>query len=128
MQGAEHEALRAIAARFAAEHIAPHALDWEETGFPRDLPSKLAEAGLLGVGYPEAVGGMAATSRTSSSSRRSASYARLYPIGGGTREIMNEIVAKLAGWVRLTRAAGCGRIMLRCGQESPWGGASGFAS
>jgi len=54
----EHEALREIAGRFAAEHIAPHALAWEETGFPADLPRRLADAGLLGVGYPEAVGGM----------------------------------------------------------------------
>ncbi len=57
-EGPEHQALREAAGRFAAENIAPHALEWEEAGgFPADLAQKFADAGLLGVGYPEAIGG-----------------------------------------------------------------------
>jgi acyl-CoA dehydrogenase len=53
-----HAQLRAQARRFAEREIAPHALEWEEAGeFPRALYGKLAEAGLLAIGYPEAVGG-----------------------------------------------------------------------
>ncbi len=54
----DHTALRAQARRFAEKHIAPFALEWEEAGeFPRDLYRSAAEAGVLGVGYPEAYGG-----------------------------------------------------------------------
>lgn len=54
-----HATLRAQAARFAQRHIAPFASEWEEQGaFPVSLYQTLAEAGLLGVGYPEEVGGM----------------------------------------------------------------------
>jgi acyl-CoA dehydrogenase len=54
----EHTALRANARRFSREHIAEHASAWEEAEeFPRTLYRQSAEAGLLGVGYPEALGG-----------------------------------------------------------------------
>jgi acyl-CoA dehydrogenase len=54
----EHRALRAQARRWAAAEIHPHAQAWEEAGlFPRELFRSAAEAGLLGVGYPEAFGG-----------------------------------------------------------------------
>jgi acyl-CoA dehydrogenase len=54
----EHTALRDQIRRFASEHIAPHAHAWEEAEeFPRELYRKAAEAGLLGIGYPEASGG-----------------------------------------------------------------------
>lgn len=54
----EHAALRAEARRFAKANIAPHAHAWEEAGeFPRDLYRQMAEAGLLGVSYPEEYGG-----------------------------------------------------------------------
>ncbi len=53
-----HARLREQARRFAAKAIAPHARAWEEAGeFPRTLYAELAETGLLGVGYPEEVGG-----------------------------------------------------------------------
>jgi acyl-CoA dehydrogenase len=53
-----HEALRAQVARFAREHIRPHAHPWDEAEeFPRDLYAKAAEAGVLGVGYPSEMGG-----------------------------------------------------------------------
>jgi acyl-CoA dehydrogenase len=53
-----HAQLRSQARRFAIEHIAPHAHAWDEAGeFPRALYGELARAGLLGVAYPEALGG-----------------------------------------------------------------------
>jgi acyl-CoA dehydrogenase len=53
-----HRELREQARRFAAEEIAPHAHEWEEAEeFPRELYKRLAEAGLLGLGYPEELGG-----------------------------------------------------------------------
>jgi len=54
----EHAALRTQAARFAREKIAPFAHAWDEAGeFPRELYKDAAAAGLLGVGYPEELGG-----------------------------------------------------------------------
>jgi len=54
----EHRELRAQARRFASSEIAPHALEWEEAEeFPRELYSRFAKAGLLGIGYPEELGG-----------------------------------------------------------------------
>jgi acyl-CoA dehydrogenase len=53
-----HAQLREQARQFALREIAPFAHAWEEAEeFPRSLYSKLAEAGLLGVGYPEEYGG-----------------------------------------------------------------------
>lgn len=54
----EHRTLREQARRFARAHIRPHAHEWDEAeAFPRDLYAKAAKAGVLGVGYPEALGG-----------------------------------------------------------------------
>jgi len=54
----EHKTLRAQARKFAAAEVLPHALAWEEAGiFPRELYGTMAEAGLLGIGYPEEWGG-----------------------------------------------------------------------
>ncbi len=54
----DHAALRQQVRRFATDHIAPHAHAWEEAcEFPRDLYGEAARAGVLGVGYPEDVGG-----------------------------------------------------------------------
>jgi acyl-CoA dehydrogenase len=53
-----HAALRSQARRFAEKEIAPHASTWEENEeFPRELYKKAADAGLLGIGYPEDLGG-----------------------------------------------------------------------
>jgi acyl-CoA dehydrogenase len=55
----EHATLRAQIRRFADAEIAPHAHAWEEAEeFPRELYARAAAAGVLGVGYPEAVGGL----------------------------------------------------------------------
>lgn len=57
-ENAEHDALRAQLGRWAQTHIAPHAHSWEEAElFPRELYTEAANAGILGMGYPESVGG-----------------------------------------------------------------------
>ncbi|NOQ83886.1 MAG: acyl-CoA dehydrogenase [Myxococcales bacterium] len=54
----EHRALREQVRRFAAAAIAPHAHAGEEANeFPRELYQQSAEAGFLGTGYPEELGG-----------------------------------------------------------------------
>ena len=54
----EHTQLRAQARKFAGSAIAPHAHAWEEAEeFPRELYRDLAKASLMGIGYPEVVGG-----------------------------------------------------------------------
>jgi acyl-CoA dehydrogenase len=54
----EHEAFRETVKRFVAREIAPHVAAWDEAGeFPRELYRKAAQAGLLGLGYPEEYGG-----------------------------------------------------------------------
>ncbi len=57
-EGEVHSELREQARRFASTEIAPHAHAWEEAEeFPRDLYERFAKAGLLGIGYDEALGG-----------------------------------------------------------------------
>jgi acyl-CoA dehydrogenase len=54
----EHAQLREQARRFARTHIADNAHDWDEAGeFPRELYGQIADAGLLGISYPEELGG-----------------------------------------------------------------------
>ena len=54
----EHATVRAAARRFAQTHIAPHGADWEEAEeFPIELYRTACEAGVVGMGYPESVGG-----------------------------------------------------------------------
>jgi len=54
----EHAELRAQAHRFAKTEIEPHAHAWEEAcEFPRELYRTTAAAGLLGLSYPEELGG-----------------------------------------------------------------------
>jgi acyl-CoA dehydrogenase len=44
--------------RFTLERIAPHVAQWDEAGeFPRALYGEAAALGVLGLGYPEALGG-----------------------------------------------------------------------
>ena len=44
--------------RFARTEIAPHVNQWEAAGeFPRALYTRAAQLGLLGIGYPQALGG-----------------------------------------------------------------------
>ncbi len=54
----EHEAWRDTVRRFVEREVLPHAGKWDEAGeFPRELYRKAAEAGLLGLGFPEEYGG-----------------------------------------------------------------------
>jgi acyl-CoA dehydrogenase len=54
----EHAALRTQVRRFASAQIAPRGADWEEDEeFPVELYRAAGAAGVLGIGYPEALGG-----------------------------------------------------------------------
>lgn len=54
----ERMALRKSVRAFAEREILPHVEEWEQIGeLPRELSRRTAEAGLLGVGFPEEVGG-----------------------------------------------------------------------
>ncbi|HTJ45890.1 MAG TPA: acyl-CoA dehydrogenase family protein [Kofleriaceae bacterium] len=54
----EHAALRAQVRRFADAEIAPRGAEWEENEeFPVELYRAAGAAGVLGIGYPDLVGG-----------------------------------------------------------------------
>ncbi len=54
----ERLALRETVRAFAEREILPHAVEWERVGeLPRDLHRAAGAAGLLGVQFPESVGG-----------------------------------------------------------------------
>ncbi|NIK55341.1 acyl-CoA dehydrogenase family protein [Kribbella shirazensis] len=55
---AEETALRETVRRFMVAEVLPHLEQWERDGeLPRELHKKAGALGLLGVGFPEAVGG-----------------------------------------------------------------------
>ncbi len=59
---ADRAALADTVRRFADNEIAPNVQAWDDTGeFPRALYARAAELGLLGLGYPEALGGTPAS-------------------------------------------------------------------
>lgn len=54
----ERQQLRKSVRTFTEREILPHIDEWEQAGeLPRDLSRRTATAGLLGIGFPEAVGG-----------------------------------------------------------------------
>jgi acyl-CoA dehydrogenase len=54
----ERRDLRAVVRKFTEQEVVPHLSDWERAGeLPRSLHRTAAEIGLLGIGFPEAVGG-----------------------------------------------------------------------
>jgi butyryl-CoA dehydrogenase len=58
---AEQREIQSVARDFAAEHIEPHAAQWDrEHSFPRALFAQLAELGLMGTCVPEEYGGAGA--------------------------------------------------------------------
>ena len=55
-----HEQVRTTIRKFVAEHIAPNINEWEEAGtFPREIYRLAGDAGILSLGYPERIGGIA---------------------------------------------------------------------
>jgi len=57
-QTPERRALRALVSEFTTREIAPHLPAWEREGqLPRELHRRAADAGILGIGFPEEVGG-----------------------------------------------------------------------
>jgi acyl-CoA dehydrogenase len=57
-QSPERRALRESVRRFTEREVVPHLAQWERDGeLPLDLHRAAAKAGLLGVSFPEAVGG-----------------------------------------------------------------------
>jgi acyl-CoA dehydrogenase len=56
--GRAHDMVRRAAKEFVDKEIVPHVDEWEEAGeFPRELYKKAGDVGLLGIGYPEDLGG-----------------------------------------------------------------------
>lgn len=56
----EHEAFRQTVRRFVEKEIEPFAAQWDEAGeFPRALYRAAADIGILGLGFPEELGGIA---------------------------------------------------------------------
>ncbi|KQV78022.1 acyl-CoA dehydrogenase [Nocardioides sp. Root122] len=54
----ERDAVRATAAEFVRREVFPHLQEWEDAGeIPRSLHRKAGELGLIGVAFPEEVGG-----------------------------------------------------------------------
>jgi acyl-CoA dehydrogenase len=54
----ERRDLRAVVRRFTEQEVVPHLADWERAGeLPRSLHRTAAGIGLLGLGFPESVGG-----------------------------------------------------------------------
>ena len=54
----ERQQLRKTVRAFTEREILPHVDEWERAGeLPRDLHRRAGAAGLLGAGFPEAVGG-----------------------------------------------------------------------
>ena len=55
---AERDALRATAAEFVRREVVPHLQEWEDAGeIPRALHRTAGDLGLIGVAFPEEVGG-----------------------------------------------------------------------
>jgi acyl-CoA dehydrogenase len=60
--GEEHEELRETVTRFVQKEIAPNVDEWEAAReFPRELYSRCAELGFLGLKFPEELGGQGGT-------------------------------------------------------------------
>jgi acyl-CoA dehydrogenase len=62
---AEREALQETAREFVRREVAPYLQDWEDDGsVPRELHLAAAKQGLLGVSFPEEVGGQGGSTRS----------------------------------------------------------------
>src|SRR5215212_5125654 len=59
----DQELLRRSVREFAESELRPHTREWDEAQqFPRELLSKLAALGLMGIQFPEEFGGAAMSS------------------------------------------------------------------
>lgn len=57
-RASHHAALRELGAEFVRREVVPHLQQWEDDGLvPRELHRAAARQGLLGIGFPEEVGG-----------------------------------------------------------------------
>lgn len=66
---ATHEAVCNSVRAFVSREIMPHVAEWEAAGeLPRELHRKAAEAGVIGLGYPEHLGGSGIISANNSGS------------------------------------------------------------
>ncbi len=60
--GPEQELIRRSTREFCEREVLPNARDWDRAEtMDRGIVAKLADAGLLGCGLPEAYGGMGST-------------------------------------------------------------------
>lgn len=58
----DHDELFALGAEFTRREVFPHLQQWEDAGeIPRSVHQTAAKQGLLGIGFPEAVGGEGGT-------------------------------------------------------------------
>ena len=58
----ERDALRATATEFVRREVVPHLQEWEDAGeIPRALHRTAGDLGLIGVAFPEEVGGSGGT-------------------------------------------------------------------
>jgi acyl-CoA dehydrogenase len=79
----ERLALRDLAARVVADHVAPNIAEWERVGLlPRELHRTFAAAGLMGIGFDEAVGGVGGDSVDA------AIVAEQVVVGGGSTGVL----------------------------------------
>ena len=96
----ERLALRESAAGFVRRHVVPHLAEWEEAGeVPRSLHREAATAGLLGIGFDQAVqlhGGMGYLRE--SEVERHYRDVRILGIGGGATEVLADLAGRLLGY------------------------------
>jgi alkylation response protein AidB-like acyl-CoA dehydrogenase len=76
---AEHEEFSATVRRFVEADLCPHAREWEAARwFPNDVFTRMAELGYIALKFPREYGGTG-------------------DVGGGTDEIMKEILGRSLG-------------------------------
>ena len=109
----EHETFRRSLRGFVEREIEPNVAAWDEAGgFPRELYRKAAAIGLIGMGYPEDLGGTPADlffgvvsaeelaragSGTHPAAGRTATLATLRPAGAAERHFLRPRAWMAAG-------------------------------